>query len=178
MKNPKGKGNAYEIQICRKLSKWVIGKDKPLLFWKIGSSGAQATLSKDVKSKLVGDVVCIDEKGMFLMDKVVIELKNVRTTNILDFISPEKKSEGIVIWWGKVSRQAKDAERIPWLIFHRNNSRLDYLICPSEFLGKLEQYTGLFRKGITIQGKHRVVIIELDYFLGKVQPQDFAQVVN
>lgn len=173
MKNPKAKGNAYEIKICRRLSKWVIGKERPLLYWKVGSSGAQATLTRDAHSKLLGDMVCIDRRGAFLTETVVIELKDVKTTNILDFIS-EKRSDNIRVWWEKVQKQAKDGGRIPWLIYHRSNTRLDYLVCSGEDLCKLEQYVGLYRKSVSIQGEYRVVILELEYFLKRTQPWDFA----
>ena len=175
--NSKGKGNANEIKICKRLSKWAIGADKPLLFWRIGSSGAQATLTKDVKSKLVGDVVAIDEKGAFLTDIVVIELKDVKTTNILDFISPRKASEDIVTWWEKVSLQAADAGRYPMLIFHRLGSKMDYLVCEIDFINKLEEIVGRFERTFinhhSLIGQDRV-IMELEYFLDLVTPWNFA----
>ena len=175
--NTKAKGNAYEIQICKRLSKWVIGKDKPMLFWKVGSSGAQATLTKDVKSKLVGDVVAIDERGAFLIDTLVIELKDVRTTNILDFISPRKRSDDIVTWWEKVSLQAADAGRYPLLIFHRSGSRMNYLVCEIDFINRLEEVAGRFERIFyarhSLIGQDRV-IVELEYFLELIPPWIFA----
>ena len=170
MKNPKAKGNKYEIQICRKLSKWASGRDKPLWYWKSGSSRAQATLTKEVKSKLGGDVVAIDERGSFLTEILVIEVKDVKTTNILDFITPSKSKDNIKGWWEKVSKQAEEAGREPCLIFHRYKSKYSYVLFYSEFIDKLDMFIGV-EAGIDIAG---VRILEFDYFLDQIDPWMFV----
>lgn len=164
--NTKKKGNKYEIKICKALTRWVNeGKEKPLLFWKIGSSGAQATLTKDVKSKLVGDLVAIDERGTWLTDIVVVEMKDDKRANVLDFIYTANRKHWMLEIWNDLVIKADKAERRPWLIFHRHNTRLDYIVVGREFdeimnlstMDKLE-----FEDG---------VIYELNEFLSLLSPE-------
>lgn len=172
MKNPKAKGNNFEARTSKCLTKWASGKDKPLWYWRVGSSGAQATITKDVTSKMLGDVVAIHPNGSFLTDAVVIELKNVKTTNALDFISIGRETK-VMRWWNKVKGEAEGAGREPWLIFHRHGSRKDYLVFSMSFFNKLVGFTGIKGEFIRVRKSTRegtLFIVELVPFLKFVPP--------
>jgi len=136
--NTKRKGNAFEIKIAKRLSKWITGKDKSLLFWKVGSSGAQATITKDKKSKLVGDLVAIDGRGAWLTDVVVVEMKNDKRANALDFIdTTNRKKNWLYDVWIDLVNKSDEAGRFPWLIFHRPETRIDYIVIDKKFIYEL-----------------------------------------
>lgn len=170
--NTKKKGNSFEIKIAKRLSFWITGKEKPPIFWKIGSSGAQATITNDKESKLVGDLVAIDERGTWLTDLFVVEMKDDKRANVLDFIGVGLRKK---LWtreiWNKLLNQADEAERLGWLIFHRHGTYLDYLVISDDFLsefGKLLEYDNC----LSFEGGK---IYELENFLYRFKSWEVAE---
>lgn len=170
--NTKKKGNSFEIVIAKRLSFWITGKEKPPIFWKVGSSGAQATITNDKESKLVGDLVAIDEKGAWLTDIFVVEMKDDKRANALDFIDVDSRRK---CWtrevWNRVFNQADESERLGWLIFHRQGTRLDYIVIGDDFLnecGKLLEYDNCLQ----FDGGR---ILELENFLYHFKAWEIAE---
>jgi hypothetical protein len=170
----KEKGGAFERKICKRLTLWASGCEKPLWYWRIGSSGAQATLTKDDSSRMVGDLVAITQQGAFLTDVVVCEMKDDKRANILDFLKvPGRKHHWIRDVWENLQERAAKSNRYPWLIFHRYGTRLDYIIASVKFyyLVPDEHIPSLF-----LPGKNGTCFVaELESFLTSVRPWDFAR---
>lgn len=122
----KGKGSSNERKLCKILSEWWTKKKKPVVFWRVGSSGAQFTLSRG-STKMSGDIVAIEEKGTDLIDTFSIEAKWHKDFDLLELLHPEKKSNKIESWWEQCTRDANAVDKIPLLIFRRNRSPFYYM---------------------------------------------------
>lgn len=116
MSNSKAKGSNFERYMCKVLTEWITGKKSPVIFWRVGSSGACATLSKS--NSMVGDVVAVDEKGLFFTNTFTVELKAVKSMNLLELFSSNCR---FWKWWEQVERDSKRVNNIPLLIFKINN---------------------------------------------------------
>jgi len=174
--NTKKKGNSFEVKIAKRLSKWATGRDKPLVFWHVGASGAQSTITNDITSPMIADVVAVHEGGMFLTDNVVIECKDDKRANVLDFILTPKRKGFLNEAWEKVGHQADEAERLPWLIFHRPTTSLNYIVVCDNFYLNFESHLCELEGLTSMDGT--VFIFELEDFLDMIDPWVFAKVFN
>lgn len=123
----KSKGNRFEIRIAKQLTKWASGKEKPLWYWRSSGSGAQATITKDYKSPMLGDIMAVDPRGSWLTDIFMFALRDRKTTNVLDFLHPSKSVLSMKTWYYEELEKAKKADRQLALIFHRYGSVHDYI---------------------------------------------------
>lgn len=155
------KGSNFERLICRKLTKWITGEEKPEIFWRSASSGAKATQDwkKGQKSIQHGDIVAIDEKGQWLTDKVIIEIKDRKDFRIEHWL--EQRGE-FLKWWEQGSEDADRAGKLPVLIFKRLHSHI-YIAYKQDDLGELTVRIQLMDDGINI--------LELDYWMDVVTPK-------
>ena len=164
------KGSAFERRICKKLTRWASGRDKPLYYWRTAGSGAQATITKDYDSKMFGDIMPITTEAMWLMDITFWELRDRKAMNVLDFITPSKaltSQTNICLWWEEVIAKADTVVKHCICCFHRHQSRYDYLLCEKDFWDQASNYE---TDEILVDGYGDVVIIEFDAFLNIVKP--------
>lgn len=122
----KAKGSKFEIDICRRLSKWIQGEERPELFWRSSQSGGRATIArrKGQKTKVDGDIMAIDSKGEFFTNLFFIENKSYRMINLTFF--HEGKGE-VTKWWTKLLQQSSEAKKLPLLIYKANGTK-NYLV--------------------------------------------------
>lgn len=127
-KNP-GKGADHERIICRRLSMWVQGTEKPELFWRSASSGAQATMGRrrGHKSKMGGDIVSIDAAGNFLTELFSLECKFYASFNFEEWLK-DTKGEAKQ-WWIQCCGDAEHANKLPMMIFKKNGSPAYLMLC-------------------------------------------------
>jgi hypothetical protein len=170
----KNKGSAFERIICRKLTKWVTGEEKPEIFWRSAASGAQATMSrkKGFKSKMGGDIMAIDERGILFTDYFYCECKTYRELRIEDFLN---HSGNLFLFWNKCVKEAEESNKRPLLIFKSNRSKiymlLENLSCYQIFSKPID------RIDIDISGTPMLGIISLDDFLSCVFYSNFKEFV-
>lgn len=170
----KQKGNDFEIQICRKLTKWVTGKERPEIFWRSASSGAKATMSKKSghATKMHGDVMAIDQMGTFLTDNILIECKHYKDVRVEALL--ERK--GLVFGWlHKCMTEAEESGKYPWLVFKGNYGPL-LIILERYMFGHLEDIIGTPR-WYPLQYQN-VVICRFDWFLEWVRVEAFEMMFN
>ena len=119
----KNKGSRFEIQICRKLSKWITGTEKPEIFWRSAASGAKATTDrkKNQKTKMHGDIMSIDPEGEWFTKFFFVECKYYKDLRFEDMIN---KTGALWGFWKKCSKEADEAGLVPLLIFKRNNAKI------------------------------------------------------
>ncbi len=113
------KGGDFERLICRLLTKWITGEEKPEIFWRSATSGAKATQDAKAghKSKMGGDIVAIDEQGQWFTNAFSIECKNRADYGNLDQLLL-KRGE-FLKWWEQTCKDADRADKAPLLIFKR-----------------------------------------------------------
>ena len=118
------KGGDFERQICRLLTKWITGEEKPEIFWRSATSGAKATQDAKAghKSKMGGDIVSIDERGQWFTDQFSVECKNRAGYGNLDQLLL-KRGE-FLKWWEQACKDADRADKSPLLIFKRSRGQV------------------------------------------------------
>lgn len=168
------KGSAFERRICKKLTRWASGRDKPLWYWRTAGSGGQATITKDYDSKMFGDIMPITTEAMWLMDITFWELRDRKAMNVLDFITPSKaktSQTNIYLWWEEVIAKSADVHRNCVCCFHRHQSKFDYLLLERDFWDQISHYDN---DEILTNGYGDVVVIELDTFFSRIKPWEVA----
>lgn len=120
MANGKAKGSAFEREICKKLTSWVSGQEKPYIFWRMPASGGMATISEENK-ELSGDIISVKPEGAILTDKFSLECKCGYPNSSFDkHLKPNKKNE-ITAFWIQAYNDAKQADKIPMVIYKKTN---------------------------------------------------------
>jgi len=180
----KRKGGSYEITVARILSKWFDPDAKVDLFWRSASSGAQASMAKRFgrKSNQWGDIKASSDETMFVTDAVFFEVKFYKDWRIDTVLT----NKGCLIrdWWIKCYQEATAVNKIPVLIFKRNNSP-DFILFSDKFVMELVGWNCCFKLGCirfdidmgeeALQG---VSMYRLDYFLKHIDPMTLKAMVN
>jgi hypothetical protein len=180
MKNPKKKGNSFEITVARILSKWFDPKAKEDLFWRSASSGAQATMSRKFgrASNQDGDIKSSTQESMWVTDNVYIECKSYASFCLETLIG--EKGNKVRDWWIKCSKEAHDVHKIPFLIFKRNGS-IAYVMIDNWFVSLLSKYVGGFENYDSIRlnfNLHNTIMFSLHDFLHKVDPDSMKLAIE
>ena len=113
------KGGEFERWVCRMLTKWITGQEKPELFWRSATSGAKATMDarKGHKSKMGGDLVSIDAQGQWFMDCFSLECKDRHDYGNLDLLFIDKGD--FLKWWNQCQGDAGRVNKVPMMIVKR-----------------------------------------------------------
>lgn len=196
-KKPKGvgKGGSGERFVARALSRWITGKSTPEVLWRSAMSGGKATLNGVKRHTMAGDFVAIDDRAIFLTKVAVLDAKNRKTANVLDFlplaaedmdchkISKGAKTKGkklwkdtIYCWWIKLCEEAREAEKIPILVFKRHRSKRWYVVFDTDDWFKLRAVSGNKRDTVVLlvnTEAFRCVVMNMDDFVGRFTVDDF-----
>lgn len=125
MVNSRKKGNKGERDVAKILEKWT-GKK----FARSPSSGGLSWKNSMAK----GDVVCTTE-GHYFPFCVECKVRN-DVTVINDLISSRKKAPLLTEFWEQCTRDARDAGKIPLLIFrYRGLPKGEWLVCVPQDIG-------------------------------------------
>ena len=120
----KGKGGAFERDVCRKLSLWISGGERDDLLWRTAASGGRATFisRKSGGARLApaqaGDVTAIDLAGFPLASQVVIECKFYRHLQIAEGLV--KGTGHLVQFWRRICGEASTYGKQPMLVARQN----------------------------------------------------------
>ena len=131
----KGKGSAWERDICKYLSKWIQGSEKPYLFWRQPLSGGLATIS-ELNKDLSGDIRSISPKSEWWPFSVEAKTGYPKTSFWQHF--KDLKHFNIADFWIQCTDDAKKADKYPMLIYRKLrqkpiigiNSTVDILLAP------------------------------------------------
>ena len=120
----KNKGSEFEREICRKLTKWLFGYEKPEKFWRTSASGAKATMAmrRGQATKMHGDIMSIDREAEFFTNHFYLECRFYQDVDILDMLS----AQGLVYkwWFDDCVEKARACNKVPMLIFKKNRSKV------------------------------------------------------
>jgi hypothetical protein len=118
-----GKGSEFERQICKKLSIWLTGKEKPYQFWRVPLSGGLATIDEE-NCDLSGDIRALTKEGEFLTSIFSIELKTgYPKTNFHQHLKGIKNFS-IEQFWKQTLCAAKKSNRNPMLIYRKKGMNI------------------------------------------------------
>lgn len=115
----KNKGSNFERLLCRKLTKWITGKERPEIFWRTASSGGKATQDQKtgVDCTMDGDIMAISNRGQWFTDYFFVECKFYKDFDLLNML----KEKGLIFrWWEKLENSAWKTGKEPILILKKN----------------------------------------------------------
>jgi hypothetical protein len=114
-----GKGSSFEREICKDLSRWIQGTEKPYIFWRGRGSGGMFTQSNLIGESFAGDIYLVREEGRFLTDRFSIECKTGYKEASLDKHLKYNKSDPIKSFWEQCTQDAKKTNKLPLLIYQK-----------------------------------------------------------
>lgn len=116
------KGSKFERDIARRLSRWISNGKREDLLWRTSQSGGRATYAKmrgkDVRQ--VGDLCAVDKDRAAhkFVGEYFTECKHVRDLDLASFLVKDKGK--LAAFWRKVSKQAREHDRRPFLVAQQN----------------------------------------------------------
>lgn len=140
----KSKGNKFEREICKLLSRWWTEGKQEDVFWRSASSGAIGTTRHKAGKKshkhYYGDVMAVDPIGKPLTDIFNIELKrgyNQHTPYNL-FDKPKKaKAPMWLQWFNQANDNWERSGAATWLIIAKRDGKIPICFMPESFLDTL-----------------------------------------
>jgi len=113
----KAKGSQWERDISRFLTKWVTGKEKPLVFWRTPGSGSFVT--NKVSTDASGDIISILPEGRFFTDIISCELK-IGYSDV-DLFKHFKNTKNNILesFWNQCLRDASQVNKHGMLIYKK-----------------------------------------------------------
>lgn len=185
------KGQAYERELCSKLSLWWSKGKDDAIFYRTGGSGGRATRRGRAGKSTVnhcGDVGAADPVGMPLMKLCAIEIKrgynSVTPHDIIDAPAPKKgkdpASPPFADWMAQAHESSVHANAIGWLIIAKRDSRREYVVLSESALKLLPMSldSSLFWSSITHPMYGNAYIMRLESFLLRVTPDDVRYAVR
>jgi len=147
----KGKGSAYEREVCKRLSLWVSGGKSTDLFWRSAMSGGRATVAhrKGQKVRQSGDITAVAPEGHALTDFYFLECKFYKDLDLAAFFLTGKGR--LAKFWTTAVREAKKHKKKPILIARQNRMPDLFLAQPLTIAHHLR---GGLPKGPEIRVKH------------------------
>lgn len=128
----KGKGAAYERDICKRLSRWVSSHKREDVFWRAAMSGGRATVQRRKGETLhahAGDISCTHSCGELLTEKFFCECKHYKDLQ-LSQVSYGKLGM-LRRFWLVARKQAKQYGKQA-LLFARQNQQPDIVVTSTE----------------------------------------------
>lgn len=118
MANGKAKGSGFERDICKFLTKWLTGEEKPYIWWRMPASGGLATISEQNK-ELSGDICSMRPEGAFLTDRFSIECKIGYPKSSFHKHLKSLKNDEIEGFWQQAVNDASLSGKRPLLIYKK-----------------------------------------------------------
>ena len=173
MAKGKGKGSTWERDIAKTLTKWLTGKEKPYVWWRMPGSGAIATISEENK-ELSGDIMSLRPEGAFLTDRYSIEAKNGYPSSSFHKHLKGVKNDEVRLFWKQTVDDANRAEKLPLLIYKKKH--YNALIGISDFEGVLKHKLRNIPSIIMTWGDYDdlpvVHFFDMEEFLNTITPED------
>lgn len=170
----KAKGSNFEREICKKLTIWATGQEKPYVFWRSPSSGAVATISQS--SNISGDIIAVKEEGNFFTDVFSIECKDGYPD--ADFMKLFKNNKNDIIqgFWEQCIRDSRIAHKHGMLIFRKKGFPIlvgveDY----TDIAMILKNETKYVQIGFNDTMLPDIIFFDFDVFLSKINKEMFKR---
>ena len=188
----KGKGSAFERDICKKLSLWWSDGKLDDVFYRTAGSGARATVRGSKRTfGQYGDVQATDPIGQPLMDVCTIELKRGYSASTLsDFLDRGPKKKDSKVQLQTFIEQAITDARLrssegEWILMVKRDYKEVVLFTSYRLILSLLSHFWQGQRiwkhklfpsmllNMSILGKNRrIYICTLNWFLDHVDPED------
>ncbi len=118
MSNSKAKGSSEERDVCKYLSKWLTGREKPYQFWRTSNSGGTSTVVSE-NIHMTGDITSITPEGRWFTDLFSIEVKTGYGDADFHKHLKNNKSTEVELFWAQCCKDANRAHKYPMLIWRK-----------------------------------------------------------
>jgi len=118
----KGKGSEFERDICKALTQWLSGREKPYLFWRQPLSGGLATISEE-NADMSGDIRALTPESAFFTNFFSVEAKNGYPATSFWQHFTNSKGFNLKLFWKQCIGDAKNSKRHPMLIYRKKGKR-------------------------------------------------------
>lgn len=116
------KGGDFEREVSKHLTKWLSGKVKPYLFWRMPGSGGLATIHEE-NIDLSGDIRSLTEEAEFFTSIFSVEIKNgYPKTSFWQHFKKLKKFN-IEVFWNQCVEDSKKGNKRPMLIYRKKSQK-------------------------------------------------------
>lgn len=115
--NGKKLGSEWERKICKFLTMWVTGQEKPYVFWRTPGSGSFVT--NNVSDDASGDIISILPEGRFFTDIISCEAKTGYNDTDLFKHFKLNKNNTIEMFWSQCIRDARKVNKQGMLIYKK-----------------------------------------------------------
>ena len=172
------KGNPFELEVCRLLSRWWSGGARDDVFYRTGGSGGRATRRGRAgrgTANQCGDVGASDPDGRPLTLLLALEIKRGYSRDTLhDLLDrPGGRASAYELWMAQARESARHAGAPGWLIIHRRDKRdaaaLLSAAAAALLLGAGADLTGPPHMVLNV-GCAQAVLYRLSDLLGCVEP--------
>jgi hypothetical protein len=117
MANNKAKGSEWERKLCKFLTVWATGNEKPYVFWRTPGSGSFVT--NKVSTDASGDIISILPEGRFFTDIISCEAKiGYEDTDLFKHFKLNKNNT-IETFWAQCIRDSRTANKYGMLIYKK-----------------------------------------------------------
>jgi len=166
------KGGQFERQICKYLSKWIQGTEKPYIFWRGRGSGGVFTQDISAGEDFAGDIYLVRPNGKFLSDRFSIECKNGYPSASIDYHLKYNKSDPLLAFWEQCTNDAMLTNRFPMLIYKKKGIKPTFVGINNVLFNYLEHHLKPLRFVNLYYGEHiqEVFLFGMDEFFDMVTP--------
>ena len=173
MANGKAKGSGYERTICKMLTKWYSGKDKPYIWWRSPSSGGLATITAQ-NPDLTGDIISVSPDGNFLTDIFSIEIKAGYPKSSFNKFFKGVKNNEILQFWEQSMRDCIKNNKEPMVIYKKD--RQEALIFITEKIKNMLSVLESLDYFIIKSGDQKICCMKMTDFFTNVIPDDIINI--
>jgi hypothetical protein len=177
----KGKGAAFEREICKAMSLWWTGGESDAVFWRTSQSGGRST-SRGKKGRSTanqsGDVCATDPVGLPFLEVFSLEIKrgyNARCSinDLLDHPQGGMMGE----WLAQAEESRKQASALYWMLIVKRDRRDALVFVQREgaiaLFRQRKAHAGSSLNSLEVEAKpHCAMAYRLRDFLAVTLPKD------
>lgn len=137
------KGSGWERDVCKFLSKWMQGTEKPYLFWRGRGSGGMFTTSNGlVGDDFSGDVYSTRPESSWFCSLFSVECKDGYPSASFDKHLKYNKADPLYEFWKQTTEDARKSNKKPLLIYKKKG-------LPTPWVGITEESYGVLKECFT-----------------------------
>lgn len=174
------KGSDWERSVCKFLSKWVQGTEKPYIFWRSGGSGSVFTTSEGkAGDQFAGDIYAVRPEGEVLTKKFSIECKNGYQEASFDKHFKYNKSDPFKKFWIQTTEDAKKSSKHPLLIYRKKGMPTPWVCINIDVYEMIKEWLYDVRRiHICWRSLPETVIFEMKEFFERIKPEVIEEDIN
>lgn len=129
----KQKGNNFENEISKILSRWLTEDQRSDVLERSPASGGKFTSHQKQHrdfGNIAGDLIAVAEEGMHLISQFVVEIKHRNDAGInAESLIYRTSETGLISFWKKLLQECVQTQKLPMIVFKQNNRPILIGLC-------------------------------------------------